>query len=71
MNTFKKDQQVEIRRRCYGCPTGSAHTCFGVVERVTARQVLVRDERGNLSRFWSESLRAVGYTDSFLRVLAA
>lgn len=37
------------------------HVCSGVVEKITPTQVYVRNQHGNLSKFWSKNLRQVGY----------
>jgi 3-dehydroquinate synthase class II len=35
--------------------------CRGKVERITYAQVVVRNEHGNLCRFWKRNARTVGY----------
>ena len=40
--------------------------CNGEVVKVTPKQIGVRNEHGNSSKFWRETGRAVGYSDSIV-----
>jgi hypothetical protein len=61
-------QSVQIwtdAKSCW-CPS-----CTGTVERITARQIVVRYTNGNVGRFWKETKREVGYSDSACELLPA
>lgn len=42
------------------------HVCWGIVERVTLTQIVVRNEHGNISKFRKYDLKMVGFSSPIL-----